>query len=154
MHVPMKVDYAVRALVDITLNESDDAFVRSADTARRTSIPKAYLAQVLHSLRKAGFITSTRGPNGGHGLAVDAEKIRLSQIMALLDTSDNLVQCLGESRTCLQLPNCAQRDVWKNVEDAVYGVLDAVTVKDLATQTLSMKPDVTTIYASRKMATV
>ena len=154
MHVPVKVDYAVRALVDISLHESKGRFVRSSDTARRASIPKAYLAQVLHSLRKAGFVASTRGPNGGHALAMDAGSIRLSQIMALLDTSDNLVQCLGDSQTCCQLPNCAQQYVWKNVEQAVYGVLDAVTIGDLAVQTLSMEPDVTTIYTSRDVAAV
>lgn len=154
MHVPVKVDYAVRALVDISLHESKGRFVRSSDTAKRTSIPKAYLAQVLHSLRKAGFVASTRGPNGGHALAMDAGSIRLSQIMALLDTSDNLVQCLGDSQTCCQLPNCAQQYVWKNVAQAVYGVLDAVTIGDLAVQTLSMQPDVTTIYTSRDVAAV
>lgn len=154
MHVPIKVDYAVRALVDISLHETEGTFVRSGDTAKRTSIPKAYLAQVLHSLRKAGFVASTRGPNGGHALAKDADAIRLSQIMALLDTSDNLVQCLGDSQDCCQLPNCAQRYVWKNVEQAVYGVLDAVTIGDLAVQTLSMQPDLTTIYASRDVAAV
>ena len=42
MHVPIKVDYAVRALVDISLHETEGTFVRSADTAKRTSIPKAY----------------------------------------------------------------------------------------------------------------
>ena len=154
MHVPVKVDYAVRALVDISLHESKGRFVRSSDTAKRPSIPKAYLAQLLHALRKAGFVASTRGPNGGHALAMDAGSIRLSQIMDLLDTSDNLVQCLGDSQTCCQLPNCAQQYVWKNVEQAVYGVLDAVTIGDLAVQTLSMQPDVTTIYTSRDVAAV
>ena len=42
----------------------------------------------------------------------------------------------------------------KNVEQAVYGVLDAVTIGDLAVQTLSMQPDVTTIYTSRDVAAV
>ena len=87
-------------------------------------------------------------------MAKDADAIRLSQIMALLDTSDNLVQCLGDSQDCCQLPNCDQRYVWKNVEQAVYGVLDAVTIGDLAVQTLSMQPDITAIYASRDVAAV
>ena len=153
MHVPIKVDYAVRALVDISMNVPTGGFVRAADTAERTSIPKAYLAQVLHSLRKAGFITSTRGPNGGHALALEASSIKLSQIMALLDTSDSLVQCLGDSQSCCQLPSCAQRYVWQNVEQAVYGVLDAVSIADLSRQTLSIRPDAAATYSARKIAT-
>ena len=87
-------------------------------------------------------------------MAKEPDSIRLSQIMALLDTSDHLVQCLGDSQGCCQLPICAQRYVWRNVEQAVYGVLDAGTIGDLAVQTLSMQPDLTAIYASRDVAVV
>ena len=61
MHIPMKVDYGVRALVDLALHAGDGP-VRAADIASRTVIPEAYLAQVLHALNKSGFVSSHRGP--------------------------------------------------------------------------------------------
>ena len=70
MHVPIKVDYGVRALVDLAIYGSDGNSLRSSDISERTAIPNAYLAQVLNSLKRAGFVKSIRGPNGGHELAV------------------------------------------------------------------------------------
>ena len=48
MHVPIKVDYGVRALVDLAMYGSDGKSLRSAEISERTAIPNAYLAQVLH----------------------------------------------------------------------------------------------------------
>ena len=47
MHVPIKVDYGVRALVDLAMHGQNGP-VRAADIARRTMIPAPFLAQVLH----------------------------------------------------------------------------------------------------------
>ena len=96
MHVPIKVDYGVRALIDLAIYGNEGESVRAADTSRRASIPKAYLAQVLHSLRRSGLVKSTRGPNGGHALAIPPDQIRLSDVMDSLDSSENLVQFIWE----------------------------------------------------------
>ena len=53
MHVPIKVDYGVRALIDIAMYGEDGQFVRAADTSRRAVIPQPYLAQVLHTMKKS-----------------------------------------------------------------------------------------------------
>ena len=135
MHVPIKVDYGVRALVDLAIYGEDGKVIRSADTSRRTAIPQAYLAQLLHSLRKAGFVKSTRGPSGGHTLALPPDEIRLSSVVDSLDSSENLVQCFENSSFCVHIPACAQREVWKNVEDAVFGILDSITIATLTEKT-------------------
>ena len=56
MHVPIKVDYGVRALVDLAMYGSDGNSLRASDISQRTAIPNAYLAQVLNSLKKAGLV--------------------------------------------------------------------------------------------------
>jgi len=135
MHVPIKVDYGVRALVDLAIYGEDGKVIRSADTSRRTAIPQAYLAQLLYSLRKSGFVKSTRGPSGGHTLALPPGEIRLSSVVDSLDSSENLVQCFENSSFCVHIPACAQREVWKNVEDAVFGILDSITIETLTEKT-------------------
>ena len=139
MHVPIKVDYGVRALVDLAMYGSDGDSLRSSDISQRTAIPNAYLAQVLHSLKKAGFVKSTRGPNGGHQLAVDPDTIHLSSIMEVLDGTDNLVNCLDDDNFCVHSPACAQKEIWRTVEDAIHGVLFSITVSDLARRTQFIK---------------
>ena len=139
MHVPIKVDYGVRALVDLAMYGSDGDSLRSSDISQRTAIPNAYLAQVLHSLKKAGFVKSTRGPNGGHQLAVDPDTIHLSSIMEVLDGTNNLVNCLDDDNFCVHSPACAQKELWRTVEEAIHGVLFSITVSDLARKTQFIK---------------
>ncbi len=131
MHIPVKVDYGVRALVDLAL-QRQDAPVRASDIAGRTMIPEPYLAQVLHALSKAGIVKSQRGPQGGHLLALDPADISLNMIMDCLDAGDNLVVCLHDLQACIYVPSCAQREVWREVELAVYTILSSRTIGDLA----------------------
>ena len=62
----MKGDYGVRALVELA-HRYGDGQVQSAAIATAQSIPEPYLDQLLTSLRRAGFIRSVRGPQGGGG---------------------------------------------------------------------------------------
>ena len=130
MQIPMKVDYGVRALVDLAMQGCDSP-VRASDIASRAMIPESYLAQVLHALGKAGIVKSQRGPQGGHTLALAPEDIRLSAVMTCLGTAENLVFCLDDSAACAHAPSCAQRELWNEVELAVYGILDSRTIAHL-----------------------
>lgn len=134
MHIPIKVDYGVRALVDLAMDTSDNP-VRAADIARRTAIPEQFLAQVLHTLSRQGIVKSQRGPAGGHSLATDAADIRLSEVVAALGGPDTPVGCLDDTKMCVHVPACAQREVWRSVADAVFQILNSTTIADLAIRT-------------------
>ena len=63
MRVPMKVDYGVRALVEMAANHGNGP-VHTSDIAARQSIPEAYLDQLLTTLHKFGFIKADVAPWG------------------------------------------------------------------------------------------
>jgi Rrf2 family protein len=134
MHVPIRVDYGVRALVDMALNAKEGP-VRAADIARRTAIPEPYLDQVLHTLSRNGLVRSVRGPQGGHTLAMAPSQISLGMVMTFLDGPSNLVGCLDTPGMCVHSPSCAQREVWRTVEDAIRGILNSISIADLAERT-------------------
>ena len=134
MHIPIKVDYGVRALVDLAMDTTDSP-VRAADIARRTAIPEQFLAQVLHTLSRSGFVKSQRGPTGGHSLAIEATEIRLSEVVVALGGPDTPVGCLDDTNMCIHVPACAQREVWRSVADAVFKILNSTTIADLADRT-------------------
>ena len=136
MNIPIKVDYGVRALVDIAMDGSGKP-VRASVIAGRTSIPEPYLAQVLHGLSKNGIIKSVRGPQGGHLLAKAPSEIRLSKVMACLGGSETPVACLEDASSCIHVPACAQREVWRNVAETVFKILDSTTIEDLVNRTRS-----------------
>ena len=143
MHIPVKVDYGVRALVDLAMHRAA-APVRASEIAGRTMIPEPYLAQVLHTLGRAGLVRSQRGRLGGHSLAVEPDDIRLSFVMDCLGPNDNLVPCLEDMNACIHVPVCAQREVWHEVELAVDRVLSSRTIADLVARSYAIQAEATT----------
>jgi Rrf2 family protein len=131
MKIPMKVDYGVRALVELALHYGD-GHVQTAVIAYKQGIPEAYLDQLMTTLHKFGFITSRRGPQGGHRLAMDPNEIKLSMVMATLDGHSSPLDCLINPDDCVFSDSCAQQEVWKSVEEAIRNVLSSISLADLA----------------------
>ena len=131
MKVPMRVDYGVRALVDLALNYGEGP-VQTAEIAYRQGIPEAYLDQLMTILHKFGFIISRRGPQGGHRLAMDPNEIKLSMVMASLDGNSSPLDCLINPDDCVFSDSCAQQEVWKSVEEAILNLLSSISLADLA----------------------
>ncbi len=134
MHIPMQVDYGIRALVDLAARRGQ-GLVRAAEIAERQSIPEPYLARVLHSLQRRGLTTAQRGPQGGHELAVEPAAISMGMVMRCLDGPQTLISCLDDAGDCDRSPECGQRDVWRDVEDAMWRVLDSTSIADLVNRT-------------------
>ena len=130
MKVPMKVDYGVRALVELALHYGEGP-VQTAEIAYRQGIPEAYLDHLMTTLHKFGFITSRRGPQGGHRLAMDPNEIKLSMVMATLDGNSSPLDCLINPDDCVFSDSCAQQEVWKSVEEAIRNVLSNISLADL-----------------------
>jgi Rrf2 family transcriptional regulator, cysteine metabolism repressor len=131
MRVSMKGDYGIRALVELAHHYGNGS-VQSAVIASRQSIPEPYLDQLLTSLRRAGFIRSVRGPQGGHTLIRDPRELRLSEAVTALEGSLSPIGCLDDPDGCRKSTNCCLRPVWQEVEAATMRVLEGITIADLA----------------------
>lgn len=130
MKIPMRVDYGVRALVELALHYGEGS-VQTADIAVSQGIPEAYLDQLMSTLHKYGFVVSRRGPQGGHRLALAPEDINLHMVMSTLDGNLSPIDCLISPTDCVFSETCAQQEVWKSVEDAVEEVLRNIKISDL-----------------------
>ena len=133
MRIPMKVDYGVRALVDLALH-SADAPIQTAEIAARQSIPEPYLEQLLPTLSKFGFIRSRRGPRGGHALARPASEITIDAVYEILEGTSHMLDCLEHPEGCTLSSVCGQRHMWGFVEQAIRVVLRDTTVAELASE--------------------
>lgn len=130
MKIPMKVDYGVRALVDLA-ERYGEGQSQTAEIAARQRIPEAYLDQVLTTLSKFGFIRSRRGPQGGHVLATPPEEITLAMVMNTLEGTVAPLDCLETPSECILSTHCTQRKVWRSVEEAIQSVLSSTTIAEL-----------------------
>jgi Rrf2 family protein len=131
MRVSTKGDYGIRALIELAHHYGERP-VQSAEIAARQRVPEAYLEQLLIVLRKAGFLRSVRGPQGGHALIRDPYEIKLSQALSALEGDLSPIDCLDDASVCSKAGGCAQRSVWEEVREAVFNILDGVTIGELA----------------------
>lgn len=127
----MKGDYGVRALVELAHHYGEGP-VQSATIAGRQSIPEPYLDQLLTALRRAGFIRSVRGPQGGHALIRDPRDLKLSEVVIALEGSLAPIACLDDPDGCRTTTTCSLKPVWQDVEAATVRVLESITVADIA----------------------
>lgn len=140
MKVSTKGDYGIRALIELTHHYGEARPLQSSEIASRQSVPESYLEQLLTTLRRAGFIRSVRGPQGGHALIRDPKELRVSEVIEALEGSIMPSDCLDESSQCSRSGGCAQRDMWEAVREAILNVLDNTTIGQLAERDRVVQP--------------
>ena len=88
--------------------------MQSAAIAARQSIPEPYLDQLLTSLRRAGFIRSVRGPQGGHALIRDPHELKLREAISALEGSLAPIAA-WTTLTAVPVPRLLH-EVWQEIE--------------------------------------
>jgi len=140
MRISTKGDYGLRALIELAHHFGEPRLVQSGEIAFRQRIPESYLEQLLTVLRRSGFIRSVRGPQGGHALIREPSRLRVSEVIEALEGSIMPADCLDDGGACARNGGCAQSEMWRDVRDAIVGVLDKTTVGDLAQRDRALQP--------------
>lgn len=122
MNVSVKCEYALRAVLDLTLAPQGHP-TRIADIAKRQSIPQKFLETILADLKKAGFLESRRGAEGGYLLGKPADTITVGQVIRTLEGGRT-------GRAALEDPG-PLGEFWDRVDGAVAGVIDKTTFAEL-----------------------
>jgi len=122
--------YATRALLDLAIHQEQSP-IQLKDIARRQEISLQYLEHLITPLIATGIMLSTRGPKGGVSLAKPPEKIKLSEVIQLLEGSIAPVECVNNPETCARSELCVTRDIWSELKKAMDGVLESTTLQDL-----------------------
>jgi len=130
MKISMRGDYGIRALTDLAEHYGEGP-IQSKEIAERQEIPEPYLDQLLTILRKAGFVRSRRGPQGGHVLARPPEHIAMGEVISSLEGSLAAVGCLDGTIHCGLSGKCGQQEIWQIITEASQQVLDKTTISDL-----------------------
>jgi Rrf2 family protein len=106
-----------------------------AEIAMAEDLPRAYLEQLVMSLRDAGLVTSTRGARGGYELVRDPADTRMSDILRALEGPIAPMFCATEdpehATICGRTSTCTVNLLWVRVRDAIAGALDTMTLADL-----------------------
>ena len=84
LRISAKVDYAVRALIEVAAGRRR-ARSRRARSPRPRTIPARFLGTVLTQLRRSGLVESRRGGDGGYWLARPGSDICVADVIAAMD---------------------------------------------------------------------
>lgn len=88
-----KTQYAVLAMVDLAIQYADGRPVQAARIAERHGIPGQFLLQILHDLKRADLVNSTRGAAGGYRLSKSPEKISLATVVDVFESAEATTDC-------------------------------------------------------------
>ena len=132
MKISTKGDYATRALQDLALHY-DQGPIPIEKIATRQGLPVRYLEQLLLTLKRAGFLLSKRGVNGGYSLAKPPAQVTLGAIIRAVDGPIESIYCLGQPprQECAYETDCVLREVWGEVGQAVSAIVDRTTLQDI-----------------------
>ena len=92
MHVTAKADYAMRAIVEISV--APDGRAKAEQIASAQDIPLGFLRGILTDLRRSGLIVSQRSANGGFRLARPASEITIAEVVRSVEGPLALVRGL------------------------------------------------------------
>ncbi len=132
MRLTQKSKYAVRALMELALNECGSP-LGVAEIARRQRIPERFLEQIFGELRKADILESHRGAHGGYCFAMPTQEITVLDVLEILDGKIRPARCsAGGVCYIADAPLCATSKVWDEARIALEEVFGKYSIAQLA----------------------
>lgn len=130
MRLSTKAQYAVRAMVSLSLHGGDSPMTLK-DIAVREEISLTYLEQLFVKLRRGRIVDSVRGPGGGYVLARPAAEIRVDEIIDSVEETLVPVSCMDEAGRCVCTDQCVSHSVWQGLAERIRHFLASITLDDL-----------------------
>ena len=129
MRINARVDYAIRAVVELAAVAPDSMTADAIATAQ--GIPSRFLQAILTDLQRARLVTSQRGRDGGYRLALPASEISIARIMRI--EQGFLAEVHGQRPEDVRYPGAASElaKVWVAAREAYRRVLEGVTIADV-----------------------
>ena len=138
MKVSKRGEYGMRALCHLA-EQYGRGLVRVKSIALEEEIPRKFLEGILLELKRARFLSSRRGNDGGYALARAPETIFVGQIMRLLDGP------LAPMASAVELREMMDRNPKRigfyamvmDVRNAVSEILDNTSLADVLKRSAS-----------------
>lgn len=120
--------YGLRMMLDLALYRHEPQ-VPLAAIAARQEVSARYLEQVAGELRKAGYIRSIKGAQGGYLLAVEPKALRVGDILRLLEGDVRLTDEPADDES--PLARTVREAVFDPLNRQVEELVDSMTLQDL-----------------------
>ena len=130
MKLSTRSRYGVRMMLDLARHYAEGP-IQLRKIAERQKISVKYLEQIIIPLKKARFVSSIRGPKGGHMLAVSPRELTIGQIVEVLEGAMCFSACALDDKACQMSSKCSIRALWVEATKLVYEKLNSVSLLEL-----------------------
>ncbi|PKM56852.1 MAG: Rrf2 family transcriptional regulator [Firmicutes bacterium HGW-Firmicutes-3] len=139
MKLSTKGRYGLRAMIDLAIHSKENQ-VSIKSISERQEISENYLERIIALLKKAGYVKSTRGAQGGYMLTKKPEQISVGNILRALEGDLNPVDCslINDDKVCLESGLCVTKFVWKRISDSINDVVDNISLQDLVNEQIEI----------------
>lgn len=131
MQISRKVDYALRAIIYLSL-QKDDRPVPVNEIASRRRIPRKFLEKIIQDLIRSGLVKSHRGAHGGYTLARTPDGVTFRDIIESVEGPISLNVCVTEQHDCSVIATCNMQRVWQEGQRRLLEFFADTTLADLA----------------------
>ena len=133
MKLTNRSEYALLALTALARNY-EKGLLSGDDLARGQGVPKRFLQQILFALKRAGYVRSVKGQDGGYELSRDPNEISLAEIVRFFEGP--LAPTTSVSKNFYE-PSPIEREkglvaLFANIRNEVAAILEATTLADVS----------------------
>lgn len=124
-------EYAIRAFVHLA-DVPAGKYAMVKNIAEQSDIPVHFLAKILQTLARKGFLRSSKGPTGGFALRRPAGEITMIEIVDAVDGLSDYQRCPGGMTECNDDQPCGMHDRWEELRQRIMDYLERTSIADLA----------------------
>lgn len=133
MRISARCDYACRAILELSMNWPKKDPVTINIISVNQNIPLRYLVQILIQLKRANFVDSVRGKEGGYSLARQPKSIYLGEVIrSIQGPLISFSETISKKKSLFS-------DIWVDVESAMSKVLDRISFEDICDKARSKR---------------
>lgn len=131
MKISTKGRYGLKAMMDLAINSFGEP-LNLKSIAERQNVSEKYLEHIFSALKKAGFIKSIKGTQGGYILAQSASDTTVGNVIRALEGDLSVAEMTsGEAGDADILERCINKNVYEKIDNSINLLLDSITLEDL-----------------------
>ncbi len=123
--------YALKAILYLAVNTSEEEKILAKNLSGPANVPQAYLSKLLQELARHNLISSVRGPRGGFYLTEENRKVRLMEIITVIDGDNRLTSCMLSLNKCNDEHPCPLHDLVGDTKTKFIENLEKTTIQNL-----------------------
>lgn len=135
MKISAKIDYACRALLELSLHWPDESPLQIHEIAHRQKIPIKFLVHILIHLKQLDYLKSIRGKKGGYVLTRNPREIKLSEVMKSFGG-------LGLTQKEEKRPSSEHimDNIWQQIDKKIFAAVEEINFETICLRVQNRAP--------------